>query len=322
MLERVFINMKKKWNAIMAVFCILLTACTNSDNTDTNQIIAETSETESVNSEISNSQTAHDVESESSAHKVYPANGSVKKLLSEFAVESRHLSESGRDNAAKFIVNKLQSSGWNVTQEKFPVYRYKDIFSEPYNISENGDPVGTGNNIIAELPNFDRNKPTLILSAHYDTTKDNVGIIDNGSGTAFLLSSGEWLSDFDRDFNLRLVFFDVEESRMYGSKYYLEQLSDEERSKIIADINFDVIGGNHLSVGTVNGFENALSIYLERLAKVESDLSDKGSSSDSDPFMHWQIPAVTYIDLSLPIDPCENSSYIDLVSDESFETLA
>ena len=314
--------MKKKWNAIMAVFCILLTACTNSDNTDTNQIIAETSETESVNSEISNSQTAHDVESESSAHKVYPANGSVKKLLSEFAVESRHLSESGRDNAAKFIVNKLQSSGWNVTQEKFPVYRYKDIFSEPYNISENGDSVGTGNNIIAELPNFDRNKPTLILSAHYDTTKDNVGIIDNGSGTAFLLSSGEWLSDFDRDFNLRLVFFDVEESRMYGSKYYLEQLSDEERSKIIADINFDVIGGNHLSVGTVNGFENALSIYLERLAKVESDLSDKGSSSDSDPFMHWQIPAVTYIDLSLPVDPCENSSYIDHVSDESFETLA
>ena len=322
MLERVFINMKKKWNAIMAVFCILLTACTNSDNTDTNQIIAETSETESVNSEISNSQTAHDVESESSAHKVYPANGSVKKLLSEFAVESRHLSESGRDNAAKFIVNKLQSSGWNVTQEKFPVYRYKDIFSEPYNISENGDPVGTGNNIIADLPNFDRNKPTLILSAHYDTTKDNVGIIDNGSGTAFLLSSGEWLSDFDRDFNIRLIFFDVEESRMYGSKYYLEQLTDEERSKIIADINFDVIGGNHLSVGTVNGFENALSIYLERLAKVESDLSDKGSSSDSDPFMHWQIPAVTYIDLSLPIDPCENSSYIDHVSDESFETLA
>ena len=322
MLGRVFINMKKKWNAIMAVFCILLTACTNSDNTDTNQIIAETSETESVNSEIPSNQTVHDFESESSVHKVYPANGSVKKLLSEFAIESRQISESGRDNAAKFIVNKLQSSGWNVTQEEFPVYRYKDIFSEPYNISENGDPVGTGNNIIAELPNFDRNKPTLILSAHYDTTKDNIGIIDNGSGTAFLLSSGEWLSDFDRDFNLRLIFFDVEESRMYGSKYYLEQLSDEERSKIIADINFDVIGGNHLSVGTVNGFENALSIYLERLAKVESDLSDKGSSSDSDPFMHWQIPAVTYIDLSLPIDPCENSSYIDHVSDESFETLA
>ena len=126
----------------------------------------------------------------------------------------------------------------------------------------------------------------------------------------------------ERQIRRRIRMSENNSIRMYGSKYYLEQLSDEERSKIIADINFDVIGGNHLSVGTVNGFENALSIYLERLAKVESDLSDKGSSSDSDPFMHWQIPAVTYIDLSLPIDPCENSSYIDHVSDESFETLA
>ena len=54
--------MKKKWNAIMAVFCILLTACTNSDNTDTNQIIAETIKTESVNSEIPSNQTVHDFE--------------------------------------------------------------------------------------------------------------------------------------------------------------------------------------------------------------------------------------------------------------------
>ena len=108
MLGRVFINMKKKWNAIMAVFCILLTACTNSDNTDTNQIIAETIKTESVNSEIPSNQTVHDFESESSVHKVYPANGSVKKLLSEFAIESRQISESGRDNAAKFIVQRME----------------------------------------------------------------------------------------------------------------------------------------------------------------------------------------------------------------------
>lgn len=44
---------------------------------------------------------------------------------------------------------------------------------------------------------------------------------------------------------------------MYGSKYYLENLSLEEHSGIIADINFDMLGGNHLSIGTVNGFESA-----------------------------------------------------------------
>lgn len=92
---------------------------------------------------------------------MYPANGSVKKLLSEFAVESRHLSESGRDNAAKFIVNKLQSRGWNVTQEEFPVYRYKDIFSEPYNISENGDSVGTAIILSRSFPTLTGTSPLL-----------------------------------------------------------------------------------------------------------------------------------------------------------------
>lgn len=109
---------------------------------------------------------------------------------------------------------------------------------------------------------------------------------------------------------------------MYGSKYYLENLSLEEHSGIIADINFDMLGGNHLSIGTVNGFESALSIYLEQLTGYEYELSDKGSSSDSDPFMYWQIPAVTFIDSDLPADPCEDVSYLDYVSDESFDSLA
>lgn len=109
---------------------------------------------------------------------------------------------------------------------------------------------------------------------------------------------------------------------MYGSKYYLENLSLEEHSGIIADINFDMLGGNHLRIGTVNGFESALSIYLEQLTGYEYELSDKGSSSDSDPFMYWQIPAVTFIDSDLPAAPCEDVSYLDYVSDESFDSLA
>ena len=38
--------------------------------------------------------------------------------------------------------------------------------------------------------------------------------------------------------------------------------------------------------------------------------------------MYWQIPAVTFIDSDLPADPCEDVSYLDYVSDESFDSLA
>ena len=287
--------MKKLLNAVTIIFCIFLTACTHSDNTAANPAVTEMSETHGNSAEVISSQAVQTTESDLQHSKVNAECGEVKRLLSDFAV---------------------------VTQQEFPVFRYKDVFSEPYNIGENGEPVGTGINIIAELPDFDSSKPTLILSAHYDTTKENIGIIDNGSGTAFLLSAGKWISKFNGEYNLRLIFFDVEESRMYGSKYYLENLSLEEHSGIIADINFDMLGGNHLSIGTVNGFESALSIYLEQLTGYEYELSDKGSSSDSDPFMYWQIPALTFIDSDLPADPCEDVSYLDYVSDESFDSLA
>ena len=314
--------MKKLLNAVTISFCILLTACTHSDNTAANPAVTEMSETHGNSAEVISSQAVQTTESDLQHSKVNAECGEVKRLLSDFAVESRRVGEAGRDNATKFISDKLKSDGWYVTQQEFPVFRYKDVFSEPYNIGENGEPVGTGINIIAELPDFDSSKPTLILSAHYDTTKENIGIIDNGSGTAFLLSAGKWISKFNGEYNLRLIFFDVEESRMYGSKYYLENLSLEEHSGIIADINFDMLGGNHLSIGTVNGFESALSIYLEQLTGYEYELSDKGSSSDSDPFMYWQIPALTFIDSDLPADPCEDVSYLDYVSDESFDSLA
>lgn len=38
--------------------------------------------------------------------------------------------------------------------------------------------------------------------------------------------------------------------------------------------------------------------------------------------MYWQIPALTFIDSDLPADPCEDVSYLDYVSDESFDSLA
>jgi|GEM_PF-2719526 len=248
----------------------------------------------------------------------------TKNLLSEFAVEPRRLNEDGAKRAVDFIAEKLSVCGWNVSEKEFPVYQYKDIISEPYGLrSDDSECRGKGVNIVAESPNFDAEKRTIILSAHYDTTKDNIGIIDNGSGTAFLLSAAALLSDVELSFNIRFVFFDMEEYSMYGSKYYLENMTDEERNSIIANINFDMIGGSSdsLTISTSNGIESALSIYLNELLNNKYNLSAKGMYSDSNAFMHWQIPAVTFIDESLPLEPIENKEHIDLLSDNSFNDI-
>ena len=173
------------------------------------------------------------------------------------------------------------------------------------------------------MSRYDENKRTIILSAHYDTTKDNIGIIDNGSGTALLLSAAEMLSDANLDFNIRLIFFDMEEYSMYGSKYYLQNLTENERNNIIADINFDMVGGSSdsLTISTSNGFDSALSIYLNGILNDKYSLSSKGMYSDSNPFMYHQIPAITFIDESLPLVPVEEKENIDFLSDEAFNAV-
>ncbi len=248
----------------------------------------------------------------------------VVKLLSKFACEPRRLGEDGERNAAKFIINKLTVCGWQAREEKFPVYRYKDVISEPYTLKTDGaEFMGNGINVVAELPNYDNEKGTIILSAHYDTTKDNIGIIDNGSGTTFLLTAAEMLSKAELDFNIRLVFFDMEEYSMYGSKYYLANMTDKQRGSIIANINFDMLGGNpeSLKIATSNGLESALEIYLNDICGNKYDLSAKGMHSDSNGFMHWQIPAVTFIDESLPLDLIESEEHINFLSNKAFNNI-
>lgn len=120
----------------------------------------------------------------------------VVSIVSDFAHQPRRLEETGGKQAAKFISDKLIEYGWILKSEDFPVYRYEDVMLYPYNLkSENAELLGTGTNIIAVAPNYSHEKETIILSAHYDTTKDNIGIIDNGSGTAFLISAAEILSN-------------------------------------------------------------------------------------------------------------------------------
>ncbi len=248
-------------------------------------------------------------------------NMEVVSIVSDFAYEPRQLEETGGKQAARFISDKLIEYGWIVKSEDFYVYRYEDVMLYPYNLkSENAELLGTGTNIIAVAPNYNNEKETIILSAHYDTTKDNIGIIDNGSGTAFLISAAEVLSNANYDFNIILAFFDMEEYSMYGSKYYLENMAQEQRSKIIANINFDMLGGSSesLKIATSNGLESALEIYINSLCKNKFDKDFKGANSDSGSFMHWKIPAITFIDTSLPHESVENEKNIDLLSDKAF----
>ena len=108
--------------------------------------------------------------------------------------------------------------------------------------------VSEGNNVVASGP-VDPGRDTVVIGAHYDSVDAGPGANDNGSGTGTLLEIARAVRGRDYPFNLVFVAFGDEEIGLVGSRHYVEALTPEERGRIAAMINLDMVG-----VGTTMEF--------------------------------------------------------------------
>ena len=104
-------------------------------------------------------------------------------------------------------------------------------------------------NLIAEKPGGPDRQGVVIISAHYDTVHLTQGANDNGSGLTALFAIANHIIANDYPFTVRLLLFGSEEVGLIGSRYYVEQLTEDEREEIIAMINFDVTGSGITLMG-------------------------------------------------------------------------
>ncbi len=81
--------------------------------------------------------------------------------------------------------------------------------------------------------------PRLVLGAHYDSVPGSTGANDNGSGVAILLDLVRSLSGAPSPAPLCVVFFDLEEQELAGSRAYVRHMAPGE---ICAMINLDTCG--------------------------------------------------------------------------------
>jgi Peptidase family M28/PA domain len=96
-------------------------------------------------------------------------------------------------------------------------------------------------NVIAETRWGDPDK-VIVVGAHLDSVGTGVGINDNGSGSAGILEIAEQLRFVRPQNKIRFIWFSAEESGLLGSEHYVTTLPPEERAKIAAMLNFDMIG--------------------------------------------------------------------------------
>lgn len=232
-------------------------------------------------------------------------NNIIESHLKKISSVIRNYGSKGEVETSEYIKSVMNEYGYDVEFQNFEVYEqdlnstiYADdnmkyLMNNPYDSKS----LGVGRNVIATSKNnFDNDKKTLYITAHYDTADNTVGVIDNASGTATVLELGRVLKDIDNDFNIVMVFFSAEEYFRSGSRYFVSNLSEEEKNNVIGCINVDMIGEKgigSISMNSATGKNNLISVIIDELTDNEFNLL-KGGGSDELSFYMGKIPAISF----------------------------
>ncbi|WP_160141808.1 M28 family peptidase [Salicibibacter halophilus] len=144
-------------------------------------------------------------------------------------------------------------------------------------------------NVIAvKEPEEDIEDPEIVyVTAHYDSVAFSPGANDNASGTAHILELARTMQDMSVDKEIRFIAFGYEEGGLNGSRYYLDELSQEEINQSAANFNFDMVGADwekatSLNVNVVDGEPNTVWEYADAAAdRLDNDaltLFERGAS--------------------------------------------
>ncbi|MEO4047663.1 M28 family metallopeptidase [Pseudomonas sp. CAU 1711] len=93
----------------------------------------------------------------------------------------------------------------------------------------------------------------VMAGAHLDSVFEGAGINDNGSGSAALLELAVQMRKVKPKNKLRFAWWGAEESGLVGSTYYVTQLPPEEKAKIKAYLNFDMIASPNFAYFIYDG---------------------------------------------------------------------
>jgi aminopeptidase YwaD len=150
----------------------------------------------------------------------------------------------------------------------------------------------TSNNVVARMPGA--TESTIVLGAHYDSVAEGPGANDNASGTATVLELARVLPAMDLPFTLQIVLFGAEEIGLVGSRHYVGALGPQERERIAAMLNFDMVGvGDQQMVGgSAELVDLAVASAEEngtRLGQLSGGALDR---SDQASFLDANIPAI------------------------------
>ncbi|MFF7855958.1 M20/M25/M40 family metallo-hydrolase [Streptomyces sp. NPDC007904] len=152
----------------------------------------------------------------------------------------------------------------------------------------------TGYNLIADWPGGDTNQ-VVMAGAHLDSVSSGPGINDNGSGSAAVLETALAVAraQYRPTKHVRFAWWGAEELGLVGSRYYVNQLTTGDRSRIDGYLNFDMIGSPNPGYFVYDddpAIEKTFKNYFAGLG-VPTEIETEGDGrSDHAPFKSAGVP--------------------------------
>ena len=154
-------------------------------------------------------------------------------------------------------------------------------------------------------------RPLVIVTAHLDSVNiaggpsaPAPGADDNGSGSAGLLELARVLALRTWRHDLRLILFGGEEQGLHGSQQHVAALPPQERARVRAVLNLDMVATRNTALPTVllegasvsSGLIDELAIAAATYTGLRVETSLSPFASDHVPFINAGIPAVLTIE--------------------------
>ncbi|WP_371932057.1 M28 family peptidase [Mesobacillus subterraneus] len=189
----------------------------------------------------------------------------------------------------------------------------------------------TSFNVIATKAPTNKNKSKdgiIALGAHHDSVPGAPGANDDASGTAMTLELARVMKDLPTNLEMRFITFGAEELGLIGSRYYVSQLSEEEKNRFVGYFNMDMVGSRDagdLVINTPDGNQNIVSQTAQASsARLNGEATpiQPGGSSDHVAFFEGGIASASFI--HRPLEPWYHTpeDTIDKISKEKLQDVA
>jgi hypothetical protein len=137
----------------------------------------------------------------------------------------------------------------------------------------------------------------IIVGAHTDKVAAGDGVIDNWSGAVLLPALFYALAAQPRHHTFVFVGFSAEERGLIGSRYFADHLTEAQRTRIEAVINFDSLAAGPTEFWTSHAdqvlVDPLLAVGAATHLPVRGMDVPAGANADSESFARYHIPRIT-----------------------------